>query len=238
VVVSDQEPVLFLIDTKSERVTETVPLKDVPKPAQIARYAPDWSLLAVTRLNSDTVSLISPSFREQTAVKVGSQPMDMVYRGDELFVACQGDGSVHVIDIPGIAIGIGIGALMQLGLGYAPDLMLSQSLIDSIAGAVIGASLLFAIALAYRLVRKIEGMGLGDVKMIAMLGAVLGWEPLFPLLVIASVIGAVVGGVVAANSDKGMQAAVPFGVFLGLAALVMLFFGPTLWSWYLALLLR
>ena len=101
VVVSDQEPVLFLIDTKSERVSETVPLKDVPKPAQIARYAPDGSLLAVTSLNSDTVSLISPSFREQTAVKVGSQPMDMVYRGGELFVACQGDGSVHVVDIPG-----------------------------------------------------------------------------------------------------------------------------------------
>ena len=101
VVVSDQEPVLFLIDTKSEKVTETVVLKDVPKPAQIARYAPDWSLLAVTSLNSDTVSLISPSFREQTAVKVGSQPMDMVYRGDELFVACQGDGSVHVVDIAG-----------------------------------------------------------------------------------------------------------------------------------------
>ena len=101
VVVSDADPVLFLIDTKSEKVTETIVLKDVPKPAQIARYAPDWSLLAVTSLNSDTVSLISPSFREQTAVKVGSQPMDMVYRGGELFVACQGDGSVHVIDIPG-----------------------------------------------------------------------------------------------------------------------------------------
>ena len=100
VVVSDQEPVLFLIDTASERVRETLPLKDVAKPAQIARYAPDWSLLAVTSLNSDTVSLITPSFAEQTAVKVGSQPMDMVYRGDELFVACQGDGSVHVIDIP------------------------------------------------------------------------------------------------------------------------------------------
>ena len=37
---------------------------------------------------------------EQTAIKVGSQPMDMAFRGDELFVACQGDGSVHVIDIP------------------------------------------------------------------------------------------------------------------------------------------
>jgi DNA-binding beta-propeller fold protein YncE len=101
VVVSDQEPVLFLIDTKSEKVTETIVLKDVPKPAQIARYAPDWSLLAVTSLNSDTVSLISPSFGEQTAVKVGSQPMDMAFRGDELFVACQGDGSVHIVDIPG-----------------------------------------------------------------------------------------------------------------------------------------
>jgi hypothetical protein len=46
------------------------------------------------------VSLVDPSFREQTAIKVGSQPMDMAFRGDELFVACQGDGSVHVIDIP------------------------------------------------------------------------------------------------------------------------------------------
>ena len=99
-VVSDQEPVLFLIDTK---------LKASARPsAQGRREArpdrplrPDWRVLGVTSLNSDTVSLIDPSFREQTAVKVGSQPMDMVYRGSELFVACQGDGSVHVIDIPG-----------------------------------------------------------------------------------------------------------------------------------------
>ncbi len=101
VAVSDAEPALYLIDTGSGRVSQTVMLKDVPKAAQIARYAPDWCLLGVTSLNSDTVSLISQSFDEQTAVKVGSQPMDMVYRGDELFVACQGDGSVHVIDIPG-----------------------------------------------------------------------------------------------------------------------------------------
>jgi DNA-binding beta-propeller fold protein YncE len=101
VVVSDQEPVLFLIDTKTGRVSETLQLTDVPKPAQIARYNADWSVLGVTSLNSDTVSLIAPSFREQIAIKIGSQPMDMVYRGNELFVACQGDGSVHVIDIPG-----------------------------------------------------------------------------------------------------------------------------------------
>jgi YVTN family beta-propeller protein len=70
------------------------------KAAQIARYAPDNSLIGVTSLNSDTVSLIDPSFRQQTAIKVGHQPMDMAFRGEELFVACQGDGSVHVIDIP------------------------------------------------------------------------------------------------------------------------------------------
>jgi hypothetical protein len=100
VLVSDAEPVLFLIDTKTERVRDTLPLKDVPKPAQIARYRADGSLLCVTSLNSDTVSLISPDFKDQTAIRVGSQPMDMAFRGDDLFVACQGDGSVHIVDIP------------------------------------------------------------------------------------------------------------------------------------------
>jgi DNA-binding beta-propeller fold protein YncE len=100
VAVDDVEPALFLIDTQTERVRDEVRLRDVPKAAQIARYAPDWSLLCVSSLNSDTVSLIDPSFREQTAIPVGSQPMDMAFHGEELFVACQGDGSVHVIDIP------------------------------------------------------------------------------------------------------------------------------------------
>ncbi len=100
IAVDDAQPTLFLIDTKAGVVREEVVLEGVPKPAQIARYAPDFSLLGVTSLNSDTVSLIEPSFRSQTALRVGSQPMDMAFHGDELFVACQGDGSVHVIDIP------------------------------------------------------------------------------------------------------------------------------------------
>ena len=100
VAVDDAEPVLFLIDTEAGRVRDEVRLKVVPKAAQIARYAPDNSLIGVTSLNSDTVSLIDPTFREQTAIKVGHQPMDMAFHGDELFVPCQGDGSVHVIDIP------------------------------------------------------------------------------------------------------------------------------------------
>src|SRR4029453_634117 len=100
VAVDDEEPVVFLIDTESERVAHTLRLQDVPEAAQIARYSPDNSMIGVTSLKSNTVSLIDPTFRHQSAIKVGSQPMDMAFRGEELFVACQGDGSVHVIDIP------------------------------------------------------------------------------------------------------------------------------------------
>jgi len=100
VAVDDEQPTLFLIDTATASVTGTVQLEGVPQAAQIARYSPAHRVLGVTSLKSDTVSLIDPSFRGQAAIKVGSQPMDMAFRGDELFVACQGDGSVHVIDIP------------------------------------------------------------------------------------------------------------------------------------------
>jgi DNA-binding beta-propeller fold protein YncE len=113
VAVDDGEPTLFLIDTAKGEVVRTLPLDGVPKPAQIARYSPDFSMLAVTSLNSDTVSLIDPSFTDQVAIKVGSQPMDMAYRGDELFVACQGDGSVHVVDMPARKVS----RIFQAGVG-------------------------------------------------------------------------------------------------------------------------
>ena len=75
VTVDDEQPSLFLIDTGDGRVTNEVHLEGVPKAAQIARYAPDNSLIGITSLNSDTVSLIDSSFRQQTAIKVDSQPM-------------------------------------------------------------------------------------------------------------------------------------------------------------------
>jgi leader peptidase (prepilin peptidase)/N-methyltransferase len=81
-------------------------------------------------------------------------------------------------------------------------------------------------------------MGLGDVKMLAMIGAVVGWRALFPVLMIASISGAIAGILVAMRSRSGLQVAIPFGIFLGLALLVVMFFGPTLLGWYLALLLR
>jgi DNA-binding beta-propeller fold protein YncE len=101
VAVSDEQPVIFFIDPKAAKVTRKVRLEGVPKAAQIARYSSDDALLIVSSLNSNMVSLIDTSSGAQTAVPVGGQPMDFAFRGDELFVACQGDGSMHVIDIPG-----------------------------------------------------------------------------------------------------------------------------------------
>jgi leader peptidase (prepilin peptidase)/N-methyltransferase len=129
-----------------------------------------------------------------------------------------------VIDIPGIVIGLAIGAA-HIGALY-PDLVLSTTLLESVAGAAAGAGVLLVIGLTYKLVRKIEGMGLGDVKLMAMFGAVMGWEPLFPLLLFASMTGAIVGVLMMIRSGREMaQLALPFGVFLGIGALVMLFFG-------------
>jgi len=98
VAVSDETPVLFMIDTASETVTRELRLEGVPKPAQIARYSPDGRLLVVSSLISGTVSLIETASERQIAVPVGSQPMDFAFRGDDIFVGCQGDGTIHVID--------------------------------------------------------------------------------------------------------------------------------------------
>lgn len=142
-----------------------------------------------------------------------------------------------VIDLPGLAIGMAIGAT-HLGALY-PDLVLAKTLFDSITGALVGAGGLLAVAITYKLVRKIEGMGLGDVKMMGMLGATLGWQPLLPLLMLASVSGALVGVFVATRSRHGMQVALPFGVFLGLAFLAVIFFGNALSGlWFRMLLIE
>jgi DNA-binding beta-propeller fold protein YncE len=98
--VSDEQPVLFMIDTASESITE-LPLEGVPKAAQIARYSADDTLLVVSSLNSNMLSIIDTSSGAQAAIPVGSQPMDFAFRGDEIFVGCQGDGTIHVIDVPG-----------------------------------------------------------------------------------------------------------------------------------------
>jgi leader peptidase (prepilin peptidase)/N-methyltransferase len=136
-----------------------------------------------------------------------------------------------VIDLPGIAIGIGAGAL---GLGVLhPTLMLADSLLDSVFGALLGAAIPLAIIGAYWLIRRAEGMGLGDVKLLAMFGAVVGWHALPAVLLLGAVSGTIIAIPAALKSDRGMQLPIPFGVFLGFGFLAVLFFGPSLGEWWL-----
>jgi DNA-binding beta-propeller fold protein YncE len=99
VTVDDEEPALVLIDTASFTIAGRVPLEGVPEPAQIARYSPDGQVLLVTSLRSATATVMDAKFERQTTLAVGLQPMDAAFHQGRLFVACQGDGSVHVIDL-------------------------------------------------------------------------------------------------------------------------------------------
>jgi DNA-binding beta-propeller fold protein YncE len=99
VAVDDEEPALLLIDAATLEIVRTVALDGVPEPAQIARYSPDGEIFLVTSLRSGTATLIDKAFAQQTTLRVGRQPMDGAFRGNSLLVACQGDGSIHVIDL-------------------------------------------------------------------------------------------------------------------------------------------
>jgi leader peptidase (prepilin peptidase)/N-methyltransferase len=100
---------------------------------------------------------------------------------------------------------------------------------ESVVGALIGGSLLAAVAGVYWLVRREEGMGLGDVKLLAMIGSFLGTLPALPLvLMVASATGAAVGLVLLAVRRRGLRSAVPFGPFLAFGAIVHLLHGEAL----------
>jgi YVTN family beta-propeller protein len=98
VAVSDTGPVLFFIDTASHELVRTVALEGMTLPAQIARFSPDGRVLLVTSVRGGTATLIDPPFGRQVTLPVGKQPMEGTFHDGLLFVACQGDGSIHIID--------------------------------------------------------------------------------------------------------------------------------------------
>jgi leader peptidase (prepilin peptidase)/N-methyltransferase len=114
----------------------------------------------------------------------------------------------NVITLPGIAVGLALSLVAPPGI------------VDAVIGAVLGAGVLYAIAAGYYLVRKEEGMGMGDVKMLAMIGAFLGWRAVLLTLVLSSFTGALIGIGLLATSRGHMRDALPFGTFLALGALV------------------
>ncbi len=107
--------------------------------------------------------------------------------------------------------------------------------LQSLLGIVVGGGFLYLVAVLYEKIAQKEGMGGGDIKLIAMIGAFLGWQSLPFVVLISSFVGAFIGITAILTTKKDMKFAIPFGPFLSFAAVLYLFVGPTLVHWYLNL---
>jgi leader peptidase (prepilin peptidase)/N-methyltransferase len=127
----------------------------------------------------------------------------------------------NVITLPGIFVGLAFSVVAPPGW------------VDSLLGIVLGGGVLYGIAAAYYLLRKEEGMGMGDVKMLAMVGAFLGWRAVLLTLVLSSFAGAVIGVAMMVFQRGTLRYALPFGTFLAVGALIAMLFGEAMLQWYL-----
>lgn len=126
------------------------------------------------------------------------------------------------ISLPGIVVG-----LLFSWLSGSPGLW------SSLIGGLIGGGLLWLLAAGYQLLAKKEGMGGGDIKLLALIGVFLGWPGVLVTLLLGSFVGTLAGLILILIWKKGRTFAVPFGPFLSTGAVIHLFFGPALINWYL-----
>lgn len=129
------------------------------------------------------------------------------------------------LTLPGIAIGL---ALQP----WIPGV----SLLEAVLGVLVGAGVLILVINVWYWLKDTESMGLGDVNMLATIGAFLGWQGVIASLFLASLLGAIAGIGLMIFGKATLKAKLPFGFFLALGALVTLFFGPRLYQWYAGLL--
>jgi leader peptidase (prepilin peptidase) / N-methyltransferase len=151
-----------------------------------------------------------------------------------------------VVNYTGFAIGLAISLFTPPADGTAawlsnklfafPPPMPAVSLMDALLGAAVGSSLLWVVGEAYFRMRGREGMGLGDVKMMLMAGAFLGVKRTFLTIFVGSILGSLLGVAFILAKRKGTDYELPFGSFLGAAAILVVFFGTPLVSWYTSLL--
>lgn len=123
-----------------------------------------------------------------------------------------------------------------IAAGIAFSIFGPPGIVSSLIGAALGAGILLAVRQVWLIARGIDALGLGDVKMLAMIGAFLGWPHVWVVLLFSSVVGALVGILLAIAGRGTMQSKLPFGVFLSLAALASSLWGQRFIDWYLGTL--
>jgi len=144
----------------------------------------------------------------------------------------------NVITFPGIAVGFVYGALktdwevaktlfssFQFELQTIMRILNEVPIIDSLFGIILGGGVLFLIGYLYEVIRKREGMGMGDVKLLAMIGAFLGWKGVIFVTFLSSLIGTVVGVSIILYKRGDLKYAIPYGPFLSLAAAIYCYTG-------------
>jgi leader peptidase (prepilin peptidase) / N-methyltransferase len=126
-----------------------------------------------------------------------------------------------IISLSGIAIGLATSF-------FTPRL----TWLDSLLGILLGGGFFYLIAIGYRWWRGQEGLGGGDIKLLAMIGAFLGCPGVVCTILAGSISGTIVGLIVMRRSRQGLTTMLPFGPFLALGALGYLFWGETFVTWY------
>ena len=126
----------------------------------------------------------------------------------------------NVITLPGVVA------------GFASSLFLPPGWLDALIGIAVGGGSLLAIGEAYYRFRGEEGLGMGDVKMLAMIGAFLGWQLMLVTLVLSSFLGSIVGVGLIVTKRSDMKYALPFGTFLAVGAITSSVIGESLLNWY------
>ncbi len=143
----------------------------------------------------------------------------------------------NVITLPGIIIGLAYnllitdwGLLLKIipGLDFGNIFYIAPRIpaLNSVLGIIIGGGTLLLIAYLYKIIRKREGMGMGDVKLLAMLGAFLGINGVFFIILVSSLVGSVIGITLILIQRGNMKLALPYGPFISFAAVLFLFTGP------------
>ncbi|GJM17113.1 MAG: hypothetical protein DHS20C13_24400 [Thermodesulfobacteriota bacterium] len=142
----------------------------------------------------------------------------------------------NVITYPGIIVGILYNALrtdwhnslesinkFSFGIQDFFSLLNELPILNSLFGVILGGGILLVIAYSYEIIKKRQGMGMGDVKLLAMIGAFFGWEGVLFVIFLGSILGSVIGISIIIANKGDFKYALPFGPFLSIAAVIYIF---------------